>query len=372
MTSGGSSTLCGPGGPGAPTAAPAPASAPQPPPPRSLRVLSPSETRPAGTPPQLVIATGAEGDRRLGVPGEARDPSHLPCAAPPLSLLQGMSCKRPLRPRPLPQDLPGVSAARDFVNWRADQPPSFQPARCAVLSPPHRRSVLPAPRRSGNPCIPSPQVQRPPGRGGLQLRPLKDGGRRCLRPGERAGAAARQPRRSRLSSPPPDARRHPPCRAARRRGTWRWTSPGCSSALWTTSRGRTWRRATHRDPPHRPPPLLSAPPASRLVPHCAPSSHSQAHAVEALRRSAVRRVHLIGRRGPAQAQFTPKELRELLSLPGVRVVRLFVMITSSACLFLSRAALLDSSSRGRLPALSDCSSSTHPRPFDWKPTQKNR
>lgn len=30
-------------------------------------------------------------------------------------------------------------------------------------------------------------------------------------------------------------------------------------------------------------------------------------------------VHLVGRRGPAQAAFTPKELRELLGLPGVQV-----------------------------------------------------
>jgi adrenodoxin-NADP+ reductase len=44
-----------------------------------------------------------------------------------------------------------------------------------------------------------------------------------------------------------------------------------------------------------------------------------APALEALRASAVRRVLLVGRRGPAQASFTPKELRELLGLPGVHV-----------------------------------------------------
>lgn len=43
------------------------------------------------------------------------------------------------------------------------------------------------------------------------------------------------------------------------------------------------------------------------------------HALSALRRSAIRRVALIGRRGVAQAAFSPKELRELLNLPGVRV-----------------------------------------------------
>ncbi len=43
------------------------------------------------------------------------------------------------------------------------------------------------------------------------------------------------------------------------------------------------------------------------------------HAVEALRGSRVREVHLIGRRGPAQAKFTPQELRELGEIPGVQV-----------------------------------------------------
>ncbi len=35
--------------------------------------------------------------------------------------------------------------------------------------------------------------------------------------------------------------------------------------------------------------------------------------------SAVRRIHMIGRRGPAQAKFTTKELRELGTLPGAEV-----------------------------------------------------
>jgi ferredoxin/flavodoxin---NADP+ reductase len=39
----------------------------------------------------------------------------------------------------------------------------------------------------------------------------------------------------------------------------------------------------------------------------------------ALRASKVREVHMIGRRGPAQAKFTTKELRELGDLPGVTV-----------------------------------------------------
>jgi ferredoxin/flavodoxin---NADP+ reductase len=41
--------------------------------------------------------------------------------------------------------------------------------------------------------------------------------------------------------------------------------------------------------------------------------------MEALRDSKVREVHVIGRRGPAQAKFTTKELRELGDLPGVHV-----------------------------------------------------
>ncbi|HEY2280355.1 MAG TPA: FAD-dependent oxidoreductase [Streptosporangiaceae bacterium] len=41
--------------------------------------------------------------------------------------------------------------------------------------------------------------------------------------------------------------------------------------------------------------------------------------LEALQASGVREVHMIGRRGPAYAKFTTKELRELGELPGVEV-----------------------------------------------------
>ena len=40
-------------------------------------------------------------------------------------------------------------------------------------------------------------------------------------------------------------------------------------------------------------------------------------ALEALSRSHVKRVHVVGRRGPMQAAFTIKEVRELMKLPGV-------------------------------------------------------
>jgi ferredoxin--NADP+ reductase len=42
--------------------------------------------------------------------------------------------------------------------------------------------------------------------------------------------------------------------------------------------------------------------------------------LDALHASKVREVHMIGRRGPAYAKFTTKELRELGDLPGVEVV----------------------------------------------------
>jgi ferredoxin--NADP+ reductase len=45
-----------------------------------------------------------------------------------------------------------------------------------------------------------------------------------------------------------------------------------------------------------------------------------AHALEVLRGSRVREVLLLGRRGPAQAAFTPKEIRELGELDGVDLV----------------------------------------------------
>lgn len=44
------------------------------------------------------------------------------------------------------------------------------------------------------------------------------------------------------------------------------------------------------------------------------------HAVEVLRASAVRTIHVLGRRGPVQAAFTTPELRELGELPDVDVV----------------------------------------------------
>ncbi|MGD9482573.1 NADP oxidoreductase [Streptomyces sp. TRM70308] len=42
--------------------------------------------------------------------------------------------------------------------------------------------------------------------------------------------------------------------------------------------------------------------------------------LDALARTAARRVHVVGRRGPSQAKFTTKELRELGTLPGVDTV----------------------------------------------------
>ena len=44
------------------------------------------------------------------------------------------------------------------------------------------------------------------------------------------------------------------------------------------------------------------------------------YAVDALRRSRVTDVHILGRRGPSQASFTPKELREVAELPGVEMI----------------------------------------------------
>jgi len=44
------------------------------------------------------------------------------------------------------------------------------------------------------------------------------------------------------------------------------------------------------------------------------------HALEALRHSSITRIILLGRRGPAQAAFTPKELRELGELGAAQVI----------------------------------------------------
>lgn len=44
------------------------------------------------------------------------------------------------------------------------------------------------------------------------------------------------------------------------------------------------------------------------------------HALDALTRSRVRKVYLVGRRGPLQVAFTIKELREMIKLPDCRPV----------------------------------------------------
>ena len=44
------------------------------------------------------------------------------------------------------------------------------------------------------------------------------------------------------------------------------------------------------------------------------------HALEVLSRSGIREIHVLGRRGPGQAAFTSKELRELGDLPDVDVI----------------------------------------------------
>lgn len=45
-----------------------------------------------------------------------------------------------------------------------------------------------------------------------------------------------------------------------------------------------------------------------------------AHALEALAESRIREIHVVGRRGPAQAKFTSKELREFLSIENCDAV----------------------------------------------------
>lgn len=41
------------------------------------------------------------------------------------------------------------------------------------------------------------------------------------------------------------------------------------------------------------------------------------YSLEALSRSKIKKVYIVGRRGPLQAAFTIKELREMLKLPNV-------------------------------------------------------
>lgn len=68
------------------------------------------------------------------------------------------------------------------------------------------------------------------------------------------------------------------------------------------------------------------------------------HALEQLAESRVREVHVLGRRGPAQARFTGKELREFGSLTGVNtVISPDELALGSAC----RAEMEDPSAFGQ-------------------------
>lgn len=58
---------------------------------------------------------------------------------------------------------------------------------------------------------------------------------------------------------------------------------------------------------------------TRAVDELLPSDIAN-YAVEALRKSAVKEIYVLGRRGPAQAAFTTSELRELTELAGVDLV----------------------------------------------------
>src|SRR5581483_5078819 len=58
---------------------------------------------------------------------------------------------------------------------------------------------------------------------------------------------------------------------------------------------------------------------TRAVDELSPSDMAS-YAVEALRKSTVKEIYVLGRRGPAQAAFTSPELRELTELTGVDLV----------------------------------------------------
>jgi len=63
------------------------------------------------------------------------------------------------------------------------------------------------------------------------------------------------------------------------------------------------------------------------------------HALEALAQSRVRDIHIVGRRGPAQAKFTPSELMELGKIPGCDIV------VNEAELALNEASVLEAGDR---------------------------
>ena len=184
---------------------------------------------------------------------------------------------------------PPADPVRPGARRRRPRPPEDQVGHPRVRQdrrPP--RVPLLRERRDG----PRPHPRRPAGL--LPRDHLR--GRRAHRPadGHPPRAPARQPlghRVRRLVQRPP---RLPPPRLRppreRRRwsatATWRWTSPASSPA-----RRRSSPRPTSPSTPSR-----------------------------QLAESRIREIHVLGRRGPAQAAFTNKELKELGELPDVDVV----------------------------------------------------
>ncbi|GBG65212.1 hypothetical protein CBR_g50003 [Chara braunii] len=72
------------------------------------------------------------------------------------------------------------------------------------------------------------------------------------------------------------------------------------------------------------------------------------HALEALRESRIRTVLLVGRRGPAQAACTAKELREVL---GLRSIRVLVKLSDTSLTEVDQEELKNSRSRRRVHEL---------------------
>ena len=98
--------------------------------------------------------------------------------------------------------------------------------------------------------------------------------------------------------------------------------------------------------------------------------------LDALRASKVREVHMIGRRGPAYAKFTTKELRELGELPGVEVVVHADEADLNAFDLAGQGAALvesDRRVRGNLVAISKwAQGGTGPRPSPLAPATARR
>ena len=225
--------------------------------------------------------------------------------------MQPADRQRPLRVAIVGAGPAGIYAADVLMkseHRRVDRPVRA-PARAVRPDPLRRRAGPPAHQGHRQGAAPGAvQAADPPAR------------QRRVRHRRQARRPAPPLRRGRLhdrrrEGPRPRHPRHRPAGQLRRRGLRQLVRrpPGRAARVAARGRVRRGRRRRQRRPRRRPH-------ARRRPPTSCSSPRSPTTCTRASRPRPVREVHVFARRGPAQAKFTPLELRELDHSPNVEVL----------------------------------------------------